>query len=68
MCSAAMAAFAIDATISVEPSKLRIVFRIVVLRRFPSLVVMLQRRSRDEDIATFKSGRKRIKDNLDSLA
>jgi hypothetical protein len=37
-----MAAFAIDATIRVEPSKLRIVFRIIFLPRSPSFVVMPQ--------------------------
>jgi hypothetical protein len=42
MCSAAMAAFAIDATIKVKPSKLRIVFRIIFLPRSPSFVTMLQ--------------------------
>jgi hypothetical protein len=42
MCWAAMAAFAIDATIKVKPSKPRIVFRIIFLPRSPSFVMMPQ--------------------------
>jgi hypothetical protein len=42
MCWAATAAFAIDATTKVKPSKLRIVFRIIFLPRSPSFVTMLQ--------------------------
>jgi len=49
-----MAAFAIDATIRVEPSRLRIVFRMIFLLRSPSSVVMHASASRDVEVTTDK--------------